>query len=63
MVSLGARYKSYCANIARTFLVNPTAEQVPRAALCRVPAALGGDHNLFAPPRVSRKMHARCSHC
>ena len=24
IVSLGARYKGYCANISRTFLVNPT---------------------------------------
>jgi nucleosome binding factor SPN SPT16 subunit len=27
MCSLGARYSMYCANIARTYLVDPSAEQ------------------------------------
>lgn len=28
VVSLGTRYSSYCANISRTFVINPTKKQV-----------------------------------
>ena len=27
LVSFGARYKGYCANLCRTYMVNPTAAQ------------------------------------
>lgn len=37
IIALGTRYSSYCANIARTFIVNPTAaQQAQYAAVLKV---------------------------
>lgn len=31
VVSIGTRYSSYCANISRTYVINPTKKQVSRS--------------------------------
>ena len=37
LVSLGMRYKGYCANLGRTFIVDPdkVSAQIPSVLLCR----------------------------
>ena len=32
VVSIGTRYSSYCANISRTYVINPTKKQVSSSA-------------------------------